>query len=711
MADENKQSGQQKMQAVVRFYSPSIMRLIILVAAIAAVAYLIVKNIDTSVNIIKVVLGFSAVVFIHECGHFIVAKLANIKVEAFAIFIPPVLCGIKRTEKGFRIRILPKFFPKKNDPEGDGLLSFTIGKKAKPGETEYQIGLIPLAGYVKMLGQEDTGADKASEDPRSFSNKSIPARMAVIAAGVIFNVIAAVGILMLVYTVGMNRTPAVVGDVVANSPAERAGLKPNDEILEIAGRSYNIDFGNIVIAAALSDKGEQVEMKVQREDGSIKNFAFAAEQLPNRQIRTFGILSPQTLTIAKLPKKYAKLLLEKTQLEAGDKIKSVNGKDVSENWQINKIIENIFEPFVTIAVERTDKDKKTEIIETKIPLALNTANRAAQTESKLGSVYSLVPRLKIADVTSKSDSNQPYLQSGDVILAVGEIENPTYEELNQTSQEYKDKQLPIKVLRKNENKIPQTLTVNVVPKYSVKTKRVMLGIGICFNLNEAAVAKIIDVNGISEPAIPSGAIITAVGKTKVKNFFDIAKEIKKNAGKNIEIYYSGENKKGKTILSFTDAENFGFVQPVMAEYIPFASLERLYKAENPAEAFKMARKKSVWFVVQTYATLKGLFTKNVSTKAMSGPVGIATVMYAAVQHSFLSFLYLLAFISANLAVVNFLPIPVVDGGVFVMLIIEKIKGSPVSIKVQEVVTYAGLIFLGAVFIYFTYNDIMRIILG
>ena len=96
---------------------------------------------------------------------------------------------------------------------------------------------------------------------------------------------------------------------------------------------------------------------------------------------------------------------------------------------------------------------------------------------------------------------------------------------------------------------------------------------------------------------------------------------------------------------------------------------------------------------------------------MSGPVGIATVTYQAVEQSYVSFLYLLAFISANLAVVNFLPIPVVDGGVFVLLIIEKIKGGPLSIKVQEVITYAGLALIVSVFVYLTYNDIVRLIFG
>ncbi|MFC1652613.1 site-2 protease family protein [Planctomycetota bacterium] len=121
----------------------------------------------------------------------------------------------------------------------------------------------------------------------------------------------------------------------------------------------------------------------------------------------------------------------------------------------------------------------------------------------------------------------------------------------------------------------------------------------------------------------------------------------------------------------------------------------------------MGTKRSAWFVLQTYVTLKQLFSRGVQLKAMSGPVGIATIAYQAVKTSFVDFLYLLAFISANLAVVNFLPVPVVDGGVFVLLIVERIQGRPLSLRIQEVITYAGLALILSLFVYLTYNDILR----
>ena len=123
-------------------------RLILLVAVVIAVCVFIIRNFGVSRNIILVLLGFGAVILIHELGHFIVAKLCGIKVEAFSIGMPPILFGIKKADRGWRIRILPELLRKCEGEEfqqGEVLLSFTVGKKILPGETEYRIGLIPLA--------------------------------------------------------------------------------------------------------------------------------------------------------------------------------------------------------------------------------------------------------------------------------------------------------------------------------------------------------------------------------------------------------------------------------------------------------------------------------------------------------------------------------------------------------------------------------------
>ena len=174
-------------------------RIAFFVAFLVVIIYLIIRYFSEFENVMLVMLGFGTVIIVHEFGHFIVAKLSNIKVEAFSIFMPPILCGIKRTEKGLRFRILPEIFPKEGDESGEGAINFTIGKASKVGETEYRIGLIPFGGFVKMLGQDDIGPIKNNEDPRSYANKPVIIRAATIAAGVVFNVLSAIIIFMITF--------------------------------------------------------------------------------------------------------------------------------------------------------------------------------------------------------------------------------------------------------------------------------------------------------------------------------------------------------------------------------------------------------------------------------------------------------------------------------------------------------------------------------
>ncbi len=739
------------------------LRMIIFVVLVIALVFLVIRYFNAFGNVLLVMLGFGAVVLVHEFGHFITAKLSNIKVETFSIFMPPILLGIKRTEEGIRFRILPEIFPKEGEGEegeenkeidesDQGALNFTIGKKGKGGETEYRIGLIPFGGFVKMLGQDDIGSVKTSNDPRSFANKPVHTRAAVIAAGVVFNVISAVIIFMIAFLIGINLPPAVVGDVVPNSPAALAGLKPGDEIIEIAGKSKDLDFSNIGVAAALSAKDEQVPMTVRHTDNSEETYHLTAKLLTGDQMRRFGIIQADSLTVAQLNEEDANALHSKTDLLPNDRITSVNGREVRGHWELMEILQDLYVPEVTLSVERTDKNDSVEIVNTKIPSFMNfVSDPNLKSDPNFSHIYTMVPRLRVdspfivpdaieeqpenngirgkilsvldwlgnkfsrksEESEIKESAPEPALKTGDVIIAVGDVNNPTFKELREVATEYENKELPVTVLRTDPDGIENEITVTVTPKKSKGSDRVLIGFATFFDAAHPVVADTIAVeNGPQKLEIPRGATITSVDGTPVSNFYDIIREIKRYPGERVTIEWRmNEETAGNVAVNIDEDINFICVESIYPKIgiIPFKPLKRLYDADGPIKAIVMGFRKTTTFIAQTYVTLKRLLTGLVSPKNLMGPVGIMSISYQIVaEQPPVYYVYFLGLISAVIAVFNFLPVPPLDGGLIVLLIIEKIKGSPISERVQTILAYTSWTLILALLIYVTFNDILRL---
>jgi regulator of sigma E protease len=168
---------------------------------------------------------FGLLVLVHEFGHFITAKWADIRVEEFGIGFPPRAFGIKR------------------------------------GETIYSLNWLPIGGFVRMPGENgETTDEQGAYDPRSFAAKPASKRLIVLLAGVVMNVLMAFVLLTAAEVIGQPdpaRIPPVVGVVVAGSPAAQAGLKTGDRFLTINGQAvtYYPDFRNQV--AKLTDDTSQ----------------------------------------------------------------------------------------------------------------------------------------------------------------------------------------------------------------------------------------------------------------------------------------------------------------------------------------------------------------------------------------------------------------------------------------------------------------------
>ena len=157
-------------------------------------------------------------------------------------------------------------------------------------------------------------------------------------------------------------------------------------------------------------------------------------------------------------------------------------------------------------------------------------------------------------------------------------------------------------------------------------------------------------------------------------------------------------------------DDFPAIKTDFTEFIPFEDLKRRYKADGPVNALIMGYRKTIMFIAQTYVTLKRLVGGLVSPKNLMGPVGIITFSYRIVsEQPLVYYIYFLGLISAVIAVFNFLPLPPLDGGLVVLLLVERIKGSALSEKAQAIVAYTGWALILTLILFVTYNDISNIV--
>ena len=135
------------------------------------------------------------------------------------------------------------------------------------------------------------------------------------------------------------------------------------------------------------------------------------------------------------------------------------------------------------------------------------------------------------------------------------------------------------------------------------------------------------------------------------------------------------------------------------------------KANGPVDALKTGIGETHRVMMSTYLTLVRLFQGTVRVEHLKGPVGITHMGTLIAQRGPIWLLFFFALVSVNLAVINFLPLPIVDGGQFLLLIYEWIRGKPAPIAFQNALTLAGLLLIGSIFVIVTFNDVANLIGG
>lgn len=633
--------------------------------------------------IFQVAGGLGFVIFVHELGHFLVAKACGVKCEKFFL--------------GF-------------DIGGLKLASF------KRGETEYGIGVLPLGGYVKMLGQDDNPAAAAKEahraqysgdlpaeptagphpqwDPRSYPAQSVPKRMAIISAGVIMNVIFAVLMASWAFGLGVREMTCEISSVRPGGAAWRAGLRTGDEITAIGGRTQPI-FSDLRNGVTLGNVERGVEFTVRRPaDDSTRTALLRPDT--DLGVPTVGVTSPFSTT---LPNDLGPGLpgaagTAQPPLAAGDTIVAVDGTPVATYAELIAALSAVPDKKVTVSVTRREKAGAT--------LAVELPPQPART---LGIVMTAGP---IRAVQQDSPAAAAGLQPGERISVVDGAPAGDLLTLDARLRRMAGREVACEVVApggasRTVEITPREVTWIEEPRWPASPVSVAsLGVAVAIDAVVAAV----------EPGSAADAAGLRVGERIVRVRFvePDEKQAEPDAGlelsaaspswpyvmavlqqvppaTRVQLVVEGEDGLNRDIELVATAVDDRFV---VDRGLLFEPVYKLVKADSVAAAFARGGRRTVEDLSLVYRFLGKLTSNQISPRLLGGPIEIAKQAGRSAEEGFSRLLLFLTMLSANLAVVNFLPIPVLDGGHMVFLLYEWIRGKPPSEGVVAALSYVGL---------------------
>jgi len=251
------------------------------------------------------ILSFLAVlgvlIFIHELGHYLAARHVGVRVEAFSIGFPPT----------------------------------ALAKQV--GETEYRISWLPLGGYVKLYGQNVT--DEDPEDPANYAAKSLFQRLYILAAGPAMNLLFALIFMPLVFWIGRD-IPAYLNDapyiqnVQPESYAYQLGVRANDEIIAVNGSKVQT-WEELHSALGQISSAENLSLEIDRAGNSMIMEGSGIEMHRTANMGWSPLLAPIVGGFT------GDSPAEKAGIQAGDKVKAINGKPVQDWMEISPAVQKI----------------------------------------------------------------------------------------------------------------------------------------------------------------------------------------------------------------------------------------------------------------------------------------------------------------------------------------------------------------------------------
>jgi regulator of sigma E protease len=659
------------------------------------------ENLTFVWNIAKTAIGIGFVVFVHELGHFLLAKWNGVRVDRFSIGFGRTLISYRR---GVGVRV--------------GTGSRPPGPDDPPtyGETEYVLALLPLGGYVRMLGEslEDQSEKvEKSDDPRSFNQKSVFARMQIITAGVIMNLIFGVCCFSIVYTQGWTDADAKIGIVIPGSPAYKAGLRTGDEILAIDGR-HDVGFSDLKQKVALSSTGQKIDFTIKRGIQAEQTLAIEPVREPDNQMPTIGVLPTFSLELQSkfpfdsLPGQKADPARPNGGFEGDDKIVAVgpeNGplEPVKDYQEFHRWLDRLKAQPIVVEVERTktNKDKVKEKSKVKVLVPVHKF---------LDFGFRLTPG-PIAAIRHDSPAEKAGFKEGDRIIAVDGNKDYDPMLLPEMARDSAGKPMFFTVERTVDSKTKQKLDLTVTPddspawSFSLGNSSPLdiPGLGLALSIDPKIQAVSKD-SAASKAGLKPGNVLKSIiiaEKKRDKQKSDpkpLTIELDSKSSGWTAAYNLLQQVETRSIkLTIEKSDNPITITPQIDDQrfhplrgLHLVFLEKEYPPQGLTESIHRGFDETVQTVFNIGATFRSLFQRRIGASSFSGILSISQIAYDHASAGWIPLIKFLGVLSVNLAVLNFLPIPPLDGGQFLFLTAEKVRGKPLPTWMLDTFMIVGV---------------------